>query len=71
MEENKLSVSMQKMWISIFGMGLFLVAIFAIYIARYKLKNKFLKVVTTTVAWLSLILGGLIMFYIVLAGPTY
>ncbi|WP_062104798.1 DUF2768 domain-containing protein [Bacillus niameyensis] len=66
-----MSVSMQKMWISIIGMGLFLVAMFAIYITRYKLKNKFLKIVTSIVAWLSLIVGGIIMLYIVLAGPTY
>lgn len=66
-----MSVSMQKMWISIIGMGLFAVAMFAMYLVRYKLKNKWMKVIISIVGWLCLIIGGLITLFIVLSGPTY
>ncbi|KRG15950.1 hypothetical protein ACA29_05070 [Lederbergia galactosidilytica] len=55
-----MSVSMQKMWISIVGMGLFAVAMFAMYLVRYKLKNKWIKIIIGIVGWLCLIIGGLI-----------
>ncbi len=66
-----MSVSMQKMWISIIGMGLFAVAMFAMYLVRYKLKNKWMKVIAGIVGWVCLIFGGFITLFIVLSGPTY
>lgn len=66
-----MSLSMQKMWISIIGMILLAIAMFAIYISRYKLKNTALKIILSIFAWLCLIVGGIIVAFIVLAGPTY
>ncbi|MBS4217298.1 DUF2768 domain-containing protein [Bacillus sp. FJAT-49711] len=65
-----MSPSMQKMWISIIGMFLLALAMFTIYISRYKLNNKILKIVTSITAWLFMIIGGLIVLFIVLTGPT-
>jgi len=61
---------MQKMWISIIGMLLLALAMFTIYISRYKLNNRVLKIVTAISAWLCMIIGGLIMLFVVLTGPT-
>ncbi|CAM3974206.1 DUF2768 domain-containing protein [Lederbergia lenta] len=65
-----MSLSMQKMWISIIGMILLALAMFTIYISRYKLNRGILKVVTTLTAWIFMILGGLLMLFVVLTGPT-
>ncbi|MBW8349094.1 DUF2768 domain-containing protein [Bacillus sp. IITD106] len=65
-----MSPSMQKMWISIIGMLLLALAMFTIYISRYKLNNRVLKIVTAISAWLCMIIGGLIMLFVVLTGPT-
>ncbi|MBS4194509.1 DUF2768 domain-containing protein [Lederbergia citri] len=65
-----MSPSMQKMWISIIGMLLLALAMFTIYISRYKLNNRVLKIVTAISAWLFMIIGGLIMLFVVLTGPT-
>ncbi|MBS4199514.1 DUF2768 domain-containing protein [Bacillus sp. FJAT-49732] len=65
-----MSPSMQKMWISIIGMLLLALAMFTIYLSRYKLNNKILKIVTAISAWLFMIIGGLIMLFVVLTGPT-
>ncbi|MCJ7839452.1 DUF2768 domain-containing protein [Lederbergia sp. NSJ-179] len=65
-----MSVSMQKMWISIIGMFLLALAMLAIYVSRYKVKNKWFKSITAIVAWICLMVGGLIMLFIVLSGPT-
>ena len=62
--------SMQKMWVSFVGIGLFPIAIFTIYISRYKLKNRFLKIITAMIAWISLLIAGLIMLFVVFSGPT-
>jgi O-antigen/teichoic acid export membrane protein len=62
---------MQKMWISLIAMGLMALAMLIIYISRYKLNKRFLKVVTALAAWACMIMGGLLMLYVVLTGPTY
>ncbi|WP_382346558.1 DUF2768 domain-containing protein [Lederbergia graminis] len=61
---------MQKMWISIIGMILLALAMFVIYVSRYKLENKILKVLTSIIAWIMMITGGIIVMLIVLTGPT-
>lgn len=66
-----MSESMQKMWISIFGMFLLAIAMVAIYLSRYKFNNRFLKIITAFSAWICLLLGGFIVFIVVLSGPTY
>lgn len=65
-----MSASMQKMWISIVAMGLLALAMFAIYISRFKLNKGILKVVTAITAWIFMIIGGLLMLFVVLTGPT-
>lgn len=65
-----MSVSMQKMWISIVAMGLLALAMLTIYISRFKMKQGFLKVITAMAAWLFMIIGGLLMLFVVLTGPT-
>ncbi|GIN38195.1 MULTISPECIES: DUF2768 domain-containing protein [Heyndrickxia] len=65
-----MSESMFKMWVSIAGMGLMAVAMVVIYLSRYKIKFKFLKAITAIIAYLCLIIGGLIMVYVVFTGPT-
>jgi len=66
-----MSLSMQKMWISIAAMILMALAMFTIYISRYKLNKTILKVITAITAWAFMIVGGLLMLYVVLSGPTY
>lgn len=65
-----MSESMLKMWISIAGMGLMAFAMIAIYFSRYKIKLKFLKAITAIIAYLCLIIGGIIMVFVVFTGPT-
>ncbi|MBD8006377.1 DUF2768 domain-containing protein [Bacillus norwichensis] len=65
-----MSLSMQKMWISIVAMGLLALAMLIIYISRFKLNNGFFKVITAFVAWAFMIVGGLLMLFVVLTGPT-
>ncbi|MBM7713639.1 DUF2768 domain-containing protein [Siminovitchia sp. FSL H7-0308] len=66
-----MSVSMQKMWISIIAMVLMALAMLTIYISRFKLNKGLLKVVTALAAWACMIIGGLLMLFVVLTGPTY
>ncbi|WP_050180735.1 DUF2768 domain-containing protein [Domibacillus robiginosus] len=65
-----MSPSMLKMWISFAGMGLMIVSILSIYLSRYKFHNRFLKGITALFAYLCMIVGGLIVAYVVLSGPT-
>lgn len=65
-----MSLSMQKMWISIVGMFLLAIAMLLIYLSRFKFQNRILKVVTAIIAWILMIIGGLIVMLIVLTGPT-
>lgn len=64
-----LSIAMQKMWISIAGMGLMAIAVLAIYLSRYKLKG-ILKYLLATVAYVSMFIAAIIMIIIVVSGPT-
>lgn len=64
-----MSVSMLKMYISFGGMALLLLAIGLIILSRYKLKG-LLAGIVSILAYLSLILGGIIILYIVFSGPT-
>ncbi|MFB4169225.1 DUF2768 family protein [Virgibacillus sp. JSM 102003] len=64
-----MSISMLKMYISFGGMALLLLAIGLIILSRYKLKG-LLAGIVSILAYLSLILGGIIILYIVFSGPT-
>lgn len=61
--------SLQKMWISFGAMGFMIISLFSIYFSRYKLKG-ILKGIVGVFAYLFMILAGIIMFLVVLSGPT-
>jgi len=64
------SVALSKMWVSFAGIILLIVSIGLILLSRHVLKG-FLKGIFSILAYLTLILGSLIIIYIVLSGPTY
>ncbi|OCA83576.1 DUF2768 domain-containing protein [Pradoshia sp. D12] len=64
-----MSIAMQKMWISIAGMGLMAIAVLAIYLSRYKLKG-ILKYLLATIAYVSMFIAAIIMVIIIVSGPT-
>ncbi|MEW9500222.1 DUF2768 domain-containing protein [Jeotgalibacillus marinus] len=62
--------SLTKMWISFGSMGFMFFAIITIYFSRYKISNKFIKFITALIAYVLMILAGLIMIFVVFSGPT-
>ncbi|WP_099158368.1 DUF2768 domain-containing protein [Virgibacillus ndiopensis] len=64
-----MSQSMLKMWISFAGIILLLVAIGLILLSRHKLHGWFAGIVSL-LAYICLIIGSIIIFYIVFSGPT-
>ncbi|MCT2537393.1 DUF2768 domain-containing protein [Aquibacillus koreensis] len=64
-----MSQSMLNMYISFAGMIFLFIAIGLILLSRYKLKGM-IAGVTAMFAYIFLIAGGLIIFYIVFSGPT-
>lgn len=64
-----MSPSLMKMWISLASMGFMFLAILLIYLSRYKLGGVF-KFVTALVAYILMIVSGIIIFLVVFSGPT-
>ncbi|OCA90940.1 hypothetical protein A8F94_03465 [Bacillus sp. FJAT-27225] len=64
-----MSPALMKMWISFVGMGLMFVSILTIYLSRYKLKGV-LRLITAILAYVMMALSGLIIFLVVMSGPT-
>lgn len=62
--------SLDKMWVSFFGIGFLMISMGMIYLSRYKLQNGFLKFLFALIAYILLILGFFIMVFIVMSGPT-
>lgn len=58
-----------KMWVSFAGIFLLIIAVTFISLSRYKLSG-WLSKTFALIAYFSLIIGGLIIFYIVFSGPT-
>jgi hypothetical protein len=58
-----------KMWVSFAGMGFMFLSLISLYFSRYKLKG-FLKLITALIAYVLMIAAGLIIFLVVLSGPT-
>lgn len=52
------------------GIGLMLLSLLLIYLSRNKIKIKFLKFITAFFAYMSLIVSGLLLTYIVLSWPS-
>lgn len=61
--------AMMKMWVSFAGIILLIIAVIFISLSRYKLKGWISKIVAF-IAYISLIIGALIIFYIVFSGPS-
>jgi len=55
--------------ISFIGIGLLILAIAFIQLSRRKLTG-FIRIIVSFLAYVCLIIGGLIVLYIVLSGPT-
>jgi len=64
------NVGLLKMWFALGSMGLMFLAVIAIYISRYKFKNRFLKVITSFVAYTCMLISGVIVFFVVFSGPV-
>ncbi|MBA4536072.1 DUF2768 domain-containing protein [Bacillus aquiflavi] len=64
-----MSPSLMKMWISLASMGFMFISIVLIYLSRFKLKGMF-KVVTAVIAYILMIVAGIIIFLVVFSGPT-
>ncbi|UAC47081.1 DUF2768 domain-containing protein [Bacillus aquiflavi] len=64
-----MSPSLMKMWISLASMGFMFISIVLIYLSRFKLKGMF-KVVTAIIAYILMIVAGIIIFLVVFSGPT-
>lgn len=64
-----MSISMLKMYISFAGMILLIMAMGLIYLSRNKLKG-WVAGIISLLAYICLVLGGLIILYIVFSGPT-
>lgn len=64
------SVALSKMWVSFAGIILLIVSVGLILLSRHVLKG-ILKAIVSVLAYLSFLLGGIIIIYIVLSGPTY
>ncbi|KAB8138491.1 DUF2768 domain-containing protein [Gracilibacillus oryzae] len=64
-----MSASMMMMWVSFAGMIALFLAIGLILLSRYKLKGV-LAVIVAFIAYIFLILGGFIIGFVVLRGPT-
>lgn len=64
-----MSPALMKMWISFGAMGFMFLSMISIYFSRYKLKGVF-RIITALIAYVLLILSGIIIFLIVFSGPT-
>lgn len=64
-----MSRAMLNMYISFAGIIFMFLAIGLIMLSRYKLKGIF-QIITTIIAYVCMILSGLIIFYVVISGPS-
>lgn len=65
-----MSPSLMKMWISLASMGFMFISILLIYLSRYKLRGGILKFVTALIAYILMVISGVIIFLVVFSGPT-
>ena len=57
---------MDLMWVSFYSLGLMLLAMMLIYIARFKIANKPLNMIVTFLAYAALLISALLMFVVCL-----
>jgi hypothetical protein len=65
-----MSPALMKMWIALASMAFMFISVFSIYFSRYKLKNKFLKFIFALIAYVLMILAGIIIIFVVFSGPV-
>lgn len=61
---------MDLMWVSFYSLGLMLLAMALIYVARFKITNRPVSIAISILAYICLILSGLLMI-VVLGGSSY
>ncbi|GAE91356.1 hypothetical protein JCM21714_304 [Gracilibacillus boraciitolerans JCM 21714] len=64
-----MSDALMKMWISFGGMGALILSMVLILLSRYKLKG-IISGIVAFIAYICLIVGGLIIAFIVISGPS-
>jgi len=64
-----MSPALMKMWISFASMGFMFISIILIYLSRFKLKGV-LKAIVTILAYIFMILAGIIIVFVVFTGPV-
>ncbi|ALC81427.1 MULTISPECIES: DUF2768 domain-containing protein [Bacillus] len=65
-----MSIGLLKMWFALASMGLMAVAVLSIYLSRYKFNNRYLKFFVSGLAYICMILSGIIVFFVVFSGPV-
>ncbi|HZG60282.1 MAG TPA: DUF2768 domain-containing protein [Anoxybacillus sp.] len=65
-----MSPALVKMWIALASMAFMFISVFSIYFSRYKAKNKLLKFISALIAYVLMILAGLIIIFVVFSGPV-
>lgn len=61
---------LMKMWISLAGILFMFISVVFIMISRYKVRNKIIKGILATIAYVLMILSGIIIFFVVFSGPV-
>lgn len=67
---REMTPALQKMWISFGAMLFMMISLLSIYFSRFKLENKFFKIITAIIAYILMIFAGIIIFLVVVSGPT-
>lgn len=65
-----MSPALEKMWIAIASMVFMFISVFSIYISRYKATNKIIRFIFALIAYVLMILAGIIIIFVVFSGPT-
>ncbi|MEA3319019.1 DUF2768 domain-containing protein [Sutcliffiella horikoshii] len=65
-----MSPALMKMWISFVAMGFMIISVLTVYFTRFKVRNNIIRGILNTVAFLLILLAGLIIFYVVFSGPV-
>ncbi|WP_223702056.1 DUF2768 domain-containing protein [Sutcliffiella deserti] len=65
-----MSPALMKMWISFVAMGFMIISVLTVYFTRFKVKNNILRLILNAIAFLLIVLAGLIIFFVVFSGPV-
>ncbi|MCY7916230.1 DUF2768 domain-containing protein [Bacillus vallismortis] len=65
-----MSLALMKMWFALGSMGLMFLAVASIYLSRFRLRNRFLKIVVSSFAFMCVLISGMIVVVVVFSGPV-